>query len=390
MNKHRKIEIKMLKFKILWLALFVLFIARAQTTDLKKNNKVADKYQFENVVNIDASDVKSQGNTGTCWSFSTSSFIESEILRKTGKKVDVSEMFTVRNIYDDKGWNYVMRQGKSQFSEGGLAHDVINSIRDNGIVTEEAFTGVKENGIYNHAKIIKELKPILDDFIKNDLHSAHPNWKKDTKEILDKEIGVLPNKINFEGKELTPTELAKELQFNADDYVTLTSFEQVPFYKSFVLNIPDNWSNGSMYNIPLDQLIKVINTALDKGYGIALDVDVSEKTFFRKNGIAVLPKNKEDIEKAKTTIVAEQKVDQDLRQKEFENYNTTDDHLMHIVGKVKDQKGNSYYKVKNSWGAKSGKDGFVYMSVSYLRMKMISILLNKEALPKELKEKIGL
>jgi len=287
-----------------------------------------------------------------------------------------------------KDWDYVMRQGKTQFGEGGLAHDVINSIRDNGLVTEETFPGVKINGIYNHAKIVHEIKPILDDYIKNDVNSNHPNWKKDTKEILDTEIGKLPTKTTFEEKEYTPQALAKALKFNADDYITLTSFEQVPFYRKFVLNIPDNWSNGSMYNVPLDQLIKVIDTALDKGYSIALDVDVSEKSFFGRDGIAVLPKNANDIEKSKTTIVDELKVDQDIRQKEFENYNTTDDHLMHLVGKVKDQKDNIYYKVKNSWGTKAGKDGFMYMSVPYLRMKTISILLNKEALPKKLKKKL--
>lgn len=378
----------MKQIKLLWIAFFIIAISNAQQTDLKTTKKVADTYQFTPIIDIDATNVKSQGNTGTCWSFSTSSFIESEILRKTGKKVDVSEMFTVRNIYDDKNWNYVMRQGKTQFSEGGLAHDVINSIRDNGLVTEESFSGAKVNGIYNHSKIVKELKPILDDYIKNDVHSAHPNWKKDTKEILDREIGKLPKKIKFEAKEFTPTELAKELKFNANDYVTLTSFKQVPFYSNFVLNIPDNWSNGSMLNIPLDQLIKVIDDALEKGYTIALDVDVSEKTFFGRDGIAVLPKDINDTEKSKTTIVEEQKVNQDNRQNEFETFDTTDDHLMHIVGKVKDQKGNIYYKVKNSWGTNSGKDGYMYMSVPYLRMKMISILLNKNGLSDEIKEKL--
>ena len=388
MKKNQKTNNIMKSIKLIWIAFFVISFVHAQTTDLSKAKQVKDAYHFKTINDIDATNVKSQDNTGTCWSFSTSSFVESEIMRKTGKKVDISEMYTVRNIYDDKDWDYVMRQGKTQFSEGGLAHDVINSIRDNGLVTEETFSGVKQNGIYNHSKIIKELKPILDDYIKNDVHSTHSNWKKDTKEILDKEIGKLPTKTTFKGKEYTPQELAKKLQFNPDDYITLTSFEQVPFYRSFVLNIPDNFSNGSMYNIPLDELMQVIDTALEKGYSIALDVDVSEKSFFGKDGIAVLPKNKEDIEKAKSQIVPEKKVNQDIRQKEFENYNTTDDHLMHLVGKVKDQKGNVYYKVKNSWGTKSGKDGYMYMSAPYLKMKMISILLNKEALPNELKQKI--
>jgi bleomycin hydrolase len=153
----------MKNLKLIWIALFAIIYSNAQQTDLKTTKKVGDAYHFNTLVDIDATDVKSQGNTGTCWSFSTSSFIESEILRKTGKKVDVSEMYTVRNMYDDKDWDYVMRQGKTQFGEGGLAHDVINSIRDNGLVTEETFSGVKVNGIYNHSKIVNEIKPILDD-----------------------------------------------------------------------------------------------------------------------------------------------------------------------------------------------------------------------------------
>lgn len=378
------------KIKLTLSLLFIAVTAHAQISDLKTVKKTDNAYKFKTQVDIDASNVKSQDRTGTCWSFSTTSFVESEILKKTGKKIDVSEMYTVRNIYDDKAWDYVMRQGKTQFGEGGLAHDVIHSIRDNGLVTEMTFPGVKENGIYNHAKIIKELKPILDDYIKNDVHSKYPNWKKDVNDILDKEIGELPKKTIFEGKTYTPKELAKALKFNPNDYVTLTSFTQVPFYSKFVLNIPDNFSNGSMYNVPLDLLIKVIDVALGKGYTVALDVDVSEKTFFRNTGIAVLPKDANDVEKAKTEIVPEQEVTQEYRQKEFENYNTTDDHLMHIIGSVKDQKGNVYYKVKNSWGLKSGKDGYVYMSVPYLRLKMISVLLNKNALPEGLAKKFKL
>ncbi len=385
----QKINNMMKNIKILVVALFAFTFSNAQQlTDANTTKKVTNQYKFTVINSIDATNVKSQDNTGTCWSFSTSSFIESEILRKTGKKVDISEMYTVRNIYDDKSWNYVMRQGKTQFSEGGLAHDVINSIRDNGLVIEKYFPGKKENGIYNHSKIINEIKPILDDYIKNDIHSQHPNWKKDVKKILDNEIGEITKETAFEGKGYSPKKLAEKLKFNPNEYITLTSFKQVPFYRSFVLNIPDNFSNGSMYNIPLDELMKVLDIALQKGYSIVLDVDVSEKTFFSRDGIAVLPKNKDDIENAKSHIVPEIKVSQDIRQKEFENFNTTDDHLMHLVGKVKDQKGNIYYKVKNSWGTKSGKDGYMYMSVPYLKMKTISILLNKEALPKGLKDKL--
>ncbi len=347
------------------------------------------EYTFQDVIDIESSSVKSQGKTGTCWSFSTSSFIESEIFRLTGEQVDISEMFSVRNTYDDKAWNYVMRQGKTQFSEGGLAHDVMNSIRDNGLVPEIVFSGVKfEDKIYNHSKIIPEMKHVLDEFIKNDKDSKYPNWKKETSKILDVEIGKKPKEFDYEGSSYTPFSFAKKFKINSNDYVTLTSFTQVPFYTNFVLNIPDNFSNGSMYNLPIDELVFVVTNALAKGFTIALDVDVSEKTFSAKYGKAILPKNEEDNLKSMTEIVEESIVSQEYRQEEFENYNTTDDHLMHIVGIVKDQNENKYFKIKNSWGSNSnrvGNDGYIYMSLPYFKLKTISVLLHKDGLSKKIK-----
>ena len=352
----------------------------------------AQEYKFTDVVDIEASSVKSQDRTGTCWSFSTSSFIESEIYRLTNKNIDVSEMYTVRNTYENKAWNYVMRQGKIQFSEGGLAHDVIHSIRDNGLVPESTFSGVKnKNGIYNHATIVPSIKKVLDIYIKNDKDSAHPNWKKEVTKILDKEIGAIPSSFSFEGKQYTPKEFAKELKIEAANYVTLTSFNHVPFNKSFVLNIPDNFSSGSMLNVPLNKLAELTTKALRKGYTISLDVDVSEKTFSAKYGIAILPKHNHDVKKSLTELITEKKVSQKYRQQEFENYDTTDDHLMHIVGIVKDQNGNIYYKVKNSWGGTSkrvGNGGYIYMSIPYFKLKAISVLMHKKALPRKLRKNI--
>lgn len=352
----------------------------------------AQEYEFSNVINIESSSVKNQGKTGTCWSFSTSSFIESEIIRLTDKHVDISEMFIVRNTYDDKAWNYVMRQGKIQFSEGGLAHDVINSINKHGLVPENVFSGIKFNdSIYNHKKIIPSIKKVLDSFIKNNINSKYPNWKKEVSKILDKEIGKVPLKFEYLGKEYTPQSFAKSLKINSVNYATLTSFTHVPFYKNFVLNIPDNFSNGSMYNLPINKLVSLTNKALKNGYTIALDVDVSEKTFSAKKGIAVLPLNKKENEKSLTQIVIEREISQEFRQKEFENYNTTDDHLMHITGIVKDQQGSQYYKVKNSWGKNSdrvGNDGYIYMSMPYFKLKVISVLLHKKSLPKNIRKNI--
>jgi len=346
-------------------------------------------YQFKTIKDIEASIVKSQGQTGTCWSFATSSFLESEIFRINGIHVDVSEMFIVRNTYDQKAWNYLMRQGKSQFSEGGLAHDVINAVADYGIVPQYAFSDVFTlNNTYNHNVVIPKVKEILDAYIKNDSDSKYPDWKKDVALILDKEIGKRTIKFMNGRVKYNPISYRDYLNIVPADYVSLTSFTHEAFYSKFVLNIPDNFSNGSFYNLPLDELVSVTENALQKGYSISLDVDVSEKTFITKTGIATLP-----IKESKTIIPEEIDVTSKLRQQEFENFNTTDDHLMHITGILKDTKGTTYFKVKNSWGGNSkrvGNNGYIYMSVPYFRMKAISILLHKDALSDEVKQKIKL
>ena len=346
-------------------------------------------YQFKIINNIENSTVKNQGQTGTCWSFATSSFLESEIYRINGIHVDVSEMFIVRNTYDQKAWNYLMRQGKSQFSEGGLAHDVINAVADYGIAPQSAFLDIYgKNSTYNHTVVIPKVKEILDAYIKNGKDSKHPNWKNDVALILDKEIGKKTIKFMKNGVKYNPISYRKFLKIIPDDYISITSFTHEDYYTKFVLNIPDNFSNGSFYNVPLDDLVNITKNALQQGFTISLDVDVSEKTFITKTGVATLP-----IKNSKTSIPEEIEVTDQLRQQEFENFNTTDDHLMHITGIVEDAKGTTYFKVKNSWGGNSqrvGNNGYIYMSVPYFKMKAISILLHKDALSKKMKQKIKL
>jgi len=351
----------------------------------------AQNYQFTNVKDLEATSVKNQGYTGTCWSFSTSSFLESEIERITGKDIEISEMYSVRNTYDKKAWNYIMRQGHAQFGEGGLAHDVINSVKDFGMVPESVFTGLlKSQKQYNHAEMIAVLKSMLKTYIKNPGKKLSPNWKKSVDAILDEYIGKNPKTFMYKGKEYTPKSFAKMTKINTSNYITLTSFTQQPFYSSFILNIPDNFSNGSFYNLPLNEYTNVVNYAINHGYTVALDVDVSEPTFSAKYGVAVEPKYKAENKKSLTNIVDELTINQTYRQQEFENYDTTDDHLMHITGLIKDQNGKVYYKVKNSWGTSLANGGYIYMSPAYFKLKSISILLNKDALPKNIKEKLHL
>lgn len=356
------------------------------------NLQLQQKYSFTPVIDIEATAVKSQGNTGTCWSYSASSFIESEIFRNTGEMIDISEMYNVRQTYPLKAWNYVMRQGKTQFSEGGLAHDVLNSIQINGLVPESAFSGLQNSSTtHDHSKIVPELQAVLDDFIKNDKNSKHQNWRKSVDSILDISLGKTPKEFIYNGSFYTPKSFLEMTKFETSNYVTLTSFLHQPFNTAFILNIPDNFSNGIFYNIELNELVSEVDNALKLGYTLALDCDVSETTFSSKYGIAVVPKKLEDQEKCLTYIVEETDISSEFRQQEFENYNTTDDHLMHIVGLVKDQNNKEYYKVKNSWGSNSeriGNDGYVYMSKPFFKLKTISVMVHKNALGENIKKEL--
>ena len=360
-------------------------------------------YEFHSIKDIEATPVISQDRTGTCWSFATTSFLEAEIIRLTGKAIDLSEMYNVRNTYLDKAENYVSRQGKCQFGEGGLSHDVINSARKYGIVPETDFIGKTNlNEKYDHNKMEAELEAIVKKAVA-ETPKKYPNWKSDYAAILDNYMGkfnesgkmistksvIDNNKITYEGKMLSPKEFLASTKLNLDEYITITSYTNEPFYSKFILNIPDNFANGSYYNLPLDEFIQNIDNALSKGLTIALDTDVSEATFSGENGIAVIPENEGDSQTILKEIKPEKSISQEYRQAEFENYDTMDDHLMHIIGKVADQKGNQYYKVKNSWGTKSGKDGFIYMSVPFIRLKAISVLLHKDGLTKKTKTALG-
>ncbi|SEB81082.1 bleomycin hydrolase [Tenacibaculum sp. MAR_2009_124] len=351
----------------------------------------AQEYQFKTITDIESTQIKSQDITGTCWSFSTTSFLESEVIRLTGKDIDLSEMFTVRNTYSDKAINYLYRQGKAQFSEGGLAHDVINSVEKFGLVPENAFTGLQTGeDRHNHAELIAVLKNMLDTYIKNPAGQLSTKWKPSVESVLDVYLGENKKEFVFEGKRYTPKSFAEYVKINPSNYITLSSFEHVKKYTPFVLSIPDNFSNGSFYNISLDELVSVTKSALKNGYTVALDCDVSEKTFSSMAGVAVIPASSSNKKKSLKQLVQEKNITPAYRQAEFENFNTTDDHLMHIVGIVKDQKNNTYFKVKNSWGTKQGNNGYVYMSVPYFRLKTISVLLHKDAVSKDIITKLKL
>jgi bleomycin hydrolase len=349
------------------------------------------EYKFSKVIDLEPSAVCSQGKTGTCWSFSTTSFLESEVKRLTGKDIDLSEMYSVRMTYPEKAYNYVYRQGKAQFGEGGLSHDVMNSVAKYGIEPNEVYLGMTpEKQMFDHSEMVTKLTADLDSIVKNPKKYLKDGWMNTINSILNNYMGAAPEKFTYEGKEYTPQSFAKELKINPEDYVTLTSFTHHPNYSTFILEIPDNFSNGTYYNLSLNEYTEALNAALANGFTVALDTDVSEKTFSSQYGMAIWPSegNANDYFKV---MLPEKSIDPAARQKAFENYDTTDDHLMHITGIVKDQTGNQYYDVKNSWGTKGlANGGHIYMSIPYFQMKSIAFTVHKNALSKELKKKLGI
>lgn len=351
-----------------------------------------DVYRFTDVLDLEATPVISQGNTGTCWSFSTSSFLESEIIRITGKQIDLSEMFTVRNTYPKKAENFVMRQGKAQFSQGGLSHDVINSVREFGLVPQEAYSGLfAQETKHNHSEMVGVLNAMVKTYVDNPGKKLSKKWKKAINAVLNVYLGNNVKSFTYEGKQYTPKSFLEFTKIKPENYISLTSFTHEPFYSEFILNIPDNWSYGSFHNITINEMVETINNALKNGFTVALDCDVSERTFSSKDGVAVIPNNSLNNKKALQGIYPEKNITQDYRQDEFENFTTTDDHLMHITGMVKDQNGTTYYKVKNSWGSDSERTangGYVYFSEAYLKLKTISIMVHKDALPKTVLKKL--
>lgn len=355
-------------------------------------------YEFKEHQRQQATSIKSQDQTGTCWAFSTVSFLESEALRAGKKDIDLSEMFIVRHIYRQKCENYVRRQGNAQFSEGGLAHDALNAVAQYGIMPESAYPGRKDAGApFNHAKLVKSLKNLCDDYIKLGKEGKIPtDWLNSIDQALDEEFGQVPTKFNFNNVVFTPSSYRDYLGLNTSDYVTVTSFTHHPFWGKFILEIPDNWANGEMYNVPISDLMRCAKNSIDLGYTVEWDADVSNEGFSAKNGLAIVPstpwKEKDASAQANTFKLweAETKITQELRQQLFDRQVTTDDHLMHLVGLLDETHSGLYYVVKNSWGEISDLKGYVYCSEAYMRQNTISFTVHKNAIPVDIGRRLGL
>lgn len=349
-------------------------------------------YQFTVVKENTVGATENQCQTGTCWSFATVSFLEAEVIRKGGKPVDLSEMYNVRLTYPRKADSYVRYQGKQQFGPGGLSHDVITILRDYGVVPESVYSGLSDGSTeYNHNGLDAVLESTVKTVLDRKLNEEGEDWKRSIEGILDAEIGTLPTgNFEYNGKQYTPASFRDALKLNADDYVSITSFSHHPFYRPCVLEVPDNWSKGSFYNVTIEELGRIADYAIDNGFTIAWDADVSEKGFSFSQGVAVLPAEQPKKEDMWTKVHTEVSPTQAARQSAFDRFETTDDHLMHITGKSKDQLGNTYYITKNSWGTGNSFGGYQHVSRSYYLMKTVGIVVHKDALPMDIKTKLGI
>jgi bleomycin hydrolase len=380
--------------RVFAVAILIPFVVLAQNKKEKKED-----YDFNPVYQIKTTKVRDQAKTETCWSFATTSFIETELLRMKKGEHLLSTMFNVRLAYLSKAENYIRYAGSTHYGNGGQAHDVMDVVKNYGFVPEEIYSGMKiDEENHNHGEMDALLKAILDATLKNKGGAITPLWKNVFESTLNIYLGTPPKEFIYLGKEYSPKSFADHFNFNTNDYVEITSFTHRPFYSKFVLEVPDNWSRAEYYNLPINEMINLIDTALSRGYSVVWDGDTSEKTFNRKKGLAIIPameevsdENTVDIKDEDAKLVREKFITQDMRQEAFENHTTTDDHLMHIVGLARDQRGYKFYYIKDSFGTTNKKyGGFIYMSEIYARLKTIAIMVHKDSIPMKIKTKLGI
>ena len=402
----------MKKKSILWLSMAVLFLgtpAMAQDTTKTKKEK---GYVFTDEIIIPHTSVKNQYRSGTCWSFSGISFIESELMRISNKEYDLSEMFCVNHTYSDKATKYVRLHGNLTFGSGAEFTDVFRVWKLYGMVPDSVYPGLDYGEkMHTHGEMDEVLKDYVEAIVKNKNRKLTPVWHEGFDKVVDTYLGNLPEKFTYKGTEYTPRKFADMTGFNPDNYVELTSYMSHPYYQEFDIAIPDNWLWAPIWNVTMDDLMEIIDNALENGYSVAWGADVSDKGFSWKNGVAIIPdETKPDLtgtekekwealtkkEKQKALYsfdgpVEEKTITPEMRQQHYDDYLVTDDHGMHIIGMAKDQDGNKFYKVKNSWGTENTKyDGYFYASEAFVKLQTIGIAVHKDAIPKQIRKKMDL
>ncbi len=369
---------------------------KSYVTVTDENDK--DHYHFTKLIDLEHTDVCNQASSGTCWSYSTNSFLESEMMRMGKQPIRLAEIYSAHCVYMDKAESYVRMHGAISWGDGGECHDVINMYAKYGAMPQDVYTGLHYGTNKNKfAEMQAILKAILDAVVSNPNGKLTPSWKKAYMDALDSYLGAVPEKFKWDNRTYTPKTFAAErVGIHPEDYVEISSFTTDPYYKRTVLMVPDNWSFARVYNVQLHDLTDIIDNALNKGFTVAWAADVSEKYFSWKNGVAYVPeKDYEDMDDSEKKYMFngpkdERVITPEKRQTAFDNYETTDDHGMHIVGLAQDQNGKKYYVVKNSWGDKNDYKGYIYVSKAYVLYKTTAILLHKNGVPNRLREKMNM
>jgi len=361
------------------------------------SEKSVESFKFTDVINLANTPIKNQGSSGTCWSYSANSYLESEMIRIGKQPVELAQIFSARNAYIEKGKNYVRMHGAVSLGDGGELHDVINMYKKYGAVPQEVYTGLNYGTAKNKfAEMSGLTEALLAAVVKNPNGELTPNWEKAYTAVIDSYLGEVPKTFNYKGKSYTPQSFAKEVVgINPDEYVEISSFTNAPYYTKTMLMVPDNWSFDLVYNVKMNDMTNIIDNALKNGFTVGWASDVSEKSFSWKNGIAYVPTKKfdemtaEEKENMFNGPKPELEITEELRQKAFDNYQTTDDHAMHIVGLAKDQMGKEYYVVKNSWGTTNDYKGYLYVSKNFVKYKTTALMVNKGGIPTEIAKKLG-
>ena len=361
-----------------------------------KSEKAKEKFKFTDVKDLEDSPVKNQGSSGTCWSYSGNSFLESEMLRMGKPFVDISEIFTARCAYIERAKNYVRMHGRIGWGDGAELHDVLEIYKKYGAMPYDQYTGLNYGTTKNKfGEMQAALEGFLQGIVKNPNGKLTKNWLPAFTAVLDAYLGKVPEKFMFQGTEYTPLTFAKQVvEIPVEEYLEIGSFTFAAPYEKTFLMVEDNWSLKEVMNVPMNDLTAIVDNALAKGYTIAWATDVSEKGFSWKNGVAIVPEKdyeEMDEDEKKTMFDGPQKekyITPELREDAFDNYTSTDDHGMHIVGLAKDQNGKEYYKVKNSWGDKNDYKGYLYVSKTYFNFKTIAILVHKNVIPAEIIKKM--
>lgn len=395
---------------------FLLAIAAMMTlgvfADDQKKEKDPNEPVFTTIVANPITSIKNQARSGTCWAYSTLAFFESEILKKTKKNIDLCEMFVANKDYMDRAVLKVRMHGDAQFSQGGSAYDVFYVLKNYGICPEDAMPlpgTMYGDTLNNFNQFFKVMEPYVDAIAKSESKKLNQTWKVGFQGILDAYLGKCPETFAYEGKNYTPKTFANSLGLNWDDYVSITSYTHYPFYTEFPVEVQDNWRQGLSWNLPIDEMARIIDNAIRNGYTVAWGGDVSEDGFTR-NGLALLYDAKgeslEGSDMAKWLKLSpyekmnkltelginapEMTPTQEKRQEEYDNWTLTDDHGMLIYGIAKDQNGKEYYMVKNSWGETGKYKGTWYMSKNYIVAKTMDYMVNKNAIPKDIRKKMGI